>query len=85
MKIQDEKLAEAASEIISDTITTLCELEVDQDYAAYLLLSAGMCLAITGNRKSPVIATQILAAAMMVANQNIIGKEEEEDNEPRYH
>ena len=40
MKIQDEKLAEAASEIISDTITTLCELEVDQDYAAYLLLSS---------------------------------------------
>ncbi len=85
MKIQDEKLAEAASEIISDTIATLCELEVDQDYAAYLLLSAGMCLAITGNRKSPVIATQILAAAMMVANQNIIGKEDEEDDEPRYH
>ena len=28
MKIQDEKLAEAASEIISDTIATLCELEV---------------------------------------------------------
>ena len=53
MKIQDEKLAEAASEIISDTIATLCELEVDQDYAAYLLLSAGMCLAITGNRKVP--------------------------------
>ena len=85
MKIQDEKLAEAASEIISDTIATLCELEVDQDYAAYLLLSAGMGLAIMGNRNSPIITTQLLASAMMVANQQIMHMEDDDNDKPKYH
>ena len=73
MKISRTKSWRSSAEIVSDTIHTLNELGIDQDYAAYLLLSAGMGLAITGNRKSPIITTQILAAAMMVANQNIIG------------
>ena len=55
MRIQDEELAEAASEIIKDTIETLNELGVDQDYATYLMLSAGMGLAIMGNRRSPLL------------------------------
>ena len=45
---QDEKLGEAAAEIVSDTVHTLNELGIDQDYAASLLLSAGMGLAIMG-------------------------------------
>jgi hypothetical protein len=88
MKIDDKELADAAGEIVSDVVQTLYELGVDQDYAAYLLLSAGMGLAIMGNRKSPVIATQILSAAMMVANQQIIQsemEEEDEDEATRYH
>jgi len=91
MKIQDEELAEAAAEIIKDTIDTLGELGVEQDYAAYLLLSAGMGLAIMGNRRSPVVTTQLLAAAMMVANTNIVQmdmeneEEEQEDEDDRPH
>lgn len=86
MRIQDEELAEAASEIIKDTIETLNELGVDQDYAAYLMLSAGMGLAIMGNRRSPIVATQLLAAAMMVANTNIVEMENEGDEDgTKYH
>lgn len=87
MKIDDKEKADQAAEIISDCIHTLHELGVEQDYAAYLMLSAGMGLAIMGNRKSPVVATQILAAAMMVANHNILGieEEEEDDEAPKYH
>lgn len=86
MRIQDEELAEAASEIIKDTLETLNELGVDQDYAAYLMLSAGMGLAIMGNRRSPVVTTQLLAAAMMVANTNIVEMENEgEEDGTKYH
>lgn len=86
MRIQNEELAEAASEIIKDTIDTLNELGVDQDYAAYLMLSAGMGLAIMGNRRSPVVTTQLLAAAMMVANTNIVEMENEGDEDgTKYH
>ena len=86
MRIQNDELAEAASEIIKDTIETLNELGVDQDYAAYLMLSAGMGLAIMGNRRSPVVTTQLLAAAMMVANTNIVEMENEGDEDgTKYH
>tara|TARA_R100001440_G_scaffold12074_2_gene21315 strand:+ start:1644 stop:1901 length:258 start_codon:yes stop_codon:yes gene_type:complete len=85
MKKEDEKLGEAAAEIVSDTVATLNELGVDQDYAAYLLLSAGMGLAIMGNRKSPIITTQLLASAMMVANQQIIHMEDDENDKPKFH
>tara|TARA_R100001440_G_scaffold51415_1_gene71384 strand:+ start:372 stop:629 length:258 start_codon:yes stop_codon:yes gene_type:complete len=85
MKKEDEKLSEAAAEIVSDTVHTLNELGIEQDYAAYLLLSAGMGLAIMGNRKSPIVTTQLLASAMMVANQQIIHMEEDEDDKPKYH
>tara|TARA_Y100001972_G_scaffold7619_1_gene8118 strand:+ start:72 stop:329 length:258 start_codon:yes stop_codon:yes gene_type:complete len=85
MKKEDEKLGEAAAEIVSDTVHTLNELGIDQDYAAYLLLSAGMGLAIMGNRKSPIITTQLLASAMMVANQQIIHMEDDENDKPKFH
>ena len=82
---QDEKLGEAAAEIVSDTVHTLNELGIDQDYAAYLLLSAGMGLAIMGNRNSPIITTQLLASAMMVANQQIMHMEDDDNDKPKYH
>ena len=82
---QDEKLGEAAAEIVSDTVHTLNELGIGQDYAAYLLLSAGMGLAIMGNRNSPIITTQLLASAMMVANQQIMHMEDDDDDKPKYH
>lgn len=88
MKAQNEELGEAASEIIKDTIDTLNELGIEQDYAAYLLLAAGMGLAIMGNRRSPVVTTQLLAAAMMVANTNIVQMDMEDDDEDgttKYH
>ena len=85
MKKEDEKLGEAAAEIVSDTVHTLNELGIDQDYSAYLLLSAGMGLAIMGNRKSPIITTQLLASAMMVANQQIIHMEDDENDKPKFH
>tara|TARA_R100000388_G_C7160478_1_gene118937 strand:- start:153 stop:416 length:264 start_codon:yes stop_codon:yes gene_type:complete len=84
-KQQDEKLGEAAAEIVSDTVHTLNELGIDQDYAAYLLLSAGMGLAIMGNRNSPIVTTQLLASAMMVANQQIMHMEDDDDDKPKYH
>ena len=85
MKKEEENLGEVAAEIVSDTVRTLNELGVEQDYAAYLLLSAGMGLAIMGNRKSPIITTQLLASAMLVANQQIMHMEDDDNDKPKYH
>lgn len=82
---KSEELGDAASDIVRDTVKTLQELGVEQDFAAYLMLCAGLGLAIMGNRNSPIIVNQLLASAMMVANQNIIDMEEKDDNRTKYH
>ena len=81
---QDEKLGEAAAEIVSDTVHTLNELGIDQDYAAYLLLSAGMGWQswATGIALSLPPAT---TSAMMVANQQIMHMEDDDNDKPKYH
>ena len=70
---------------IRDKVKTLQELGVEQDFAAYLMLCAGLGLAVMGNRNSPIVVTQLLASAMMVANQNIMDMEEKDDNRTKYH
>ena len=82
---KSEELGDAASDIVRDTVKTLQELGVEQDFAAYLMLCAGLGLAVMGNRKSPIVGNQLLASAMMVANQNIIDMEENKGEHPKYH
>ena len=82
---KNEELSEAAGEIVRDTVNTLQELGVEQDFAAYLMLCAGLGLAVLGNRNSPIVVNQLLASAMMVANQNIMDMEEKDDNRTKYH
>ena len=82
---KSEELGDAASDIVRDTVKTLQELGVEHDFAAYLMLCAGLGLAIMGNRNSPIVVTQLLASAMMIANQNIMDMEEKDDNRTKYH
>ena len=82
---KSEEIGDAASDIVRDTVKTLQELGVEQDFAAYLMLCAGLGLAIMGNRNSPIIVNQLLASAMMVANQNIIDMEDNKNEHPKYH
>lgn len=80
MKSRVEKeTADRGTEAVAECVELLKEIGLDQDYAAYLLLSAGMGLAILSNKDSPIVTTQILASAMMVANHGILGLEDEED------
>ena len=82
---KNEELSDAAGEIVKETVNTLQELGVEQDFAAYLMLCAGLGLAVLGNRNSPIIVNQLLASAMMVANQNIIDMEDNKNEHPKYH
>ena len=56
---KNEELSDAAGEIVRDTVNTLQELGVEQDFAAYLMLCAGLGLAVLGNRNSPIIVKNI--------------------------
>tara|TARA_B100000212_G_scaffold341980_1_gene326926 strand:- start:1449 stop:1733 length:285 start_codon:yes stop_codon:yes gene_type:complete len=81
-----KEVADKASRIVSNCIRLLRNEKVGQDYAAYLLMSAGLGLAIMNNRNSPIVVNQLLSAAMAMANQNIISMEEEdEEDEKKYH
>lgn len=75
----DKEIADNGSEIVAECVESLNQIGMDQDYAAYLLLAAGMGLAIMSNKDSPIVTTQILASAMMVANHGVLGLEDEED------
>ena len=82
---KSKELGDAASDIVRDTVKTLQELGVEQDFAAYLMLCAGLGLAVMGNRNSPIVVTQLLASAMMIANQNILDMEENDNDKTKYH
>jgi hypothetical protein len=79
----DKEQADKAAETVSEMLQSMQEQMIDPDYVAYLLLSAGFGMAIAVNRKSPIVVNQLVAAAMMVANKNILdqenGDEEEEE------
>jgi len=74
-----KEAADKGADVVSECVEALHELGLEQDYAAYLLLTAGMGLAVMGNRRSPIVTTQILASAMMVANHSVIEMEDEEE------
>ena len=77
----DEEQADKAAEAITQMLQSMEEKMIDPDYVAYLLLAAGFGMAIAVNRKSPVVVNQLAAAAMMVANKNLLDSEAEEEEE----
>lgn len=77
----DEKMAHKAGKMMSDMLDNMKKLQMDPDYVAYLLLSAGFGIAVATNRQSPVVVNQLTGAAMMVANKNLLEQEREEEEE----
>ena len=87
---EDKARADAAGELVVGLLDELNELDLDPDYAAYLLIATGMGLAIANNRPSPIVVNQILSAALMSANKNILEaeaekEEREEDDDETIH
>lgn len=84
MNTEKEK-ADKASDLVMDLLDQMKELDLDPDYAAFVMLSTGVGLAIASNRDSPIVVNQLLATALLVANQNVLGaeadQEEDEDDE----
>ena len=77
----DKEQADKAAETVSEMLRSMEEEMIDPDYVAYLLLSAGFGMAVAVNRTSPVVVNQLVAAAMMVANKNLLDSEAEEEEE----
>jgi len=86
----DKEQADKAAETVSEMLRSMEEEMIDPDYVAYLLLSAGFGMAVAVNRTSPVVVNQLVAAAMMVANKNLLDQEnadeerEEMDDDTRH-
>jgi hypothetical protein len=80
MKTEKEK-ADKATDLVMDLLDQMKELDLDPDYAAFVMLSTGMGLAIASNRDSPIVVNQLLASSMLVANQNVLGAESDQDEE----
>jgi len=80
MKTEKEK-ADKATDLVMDLLDQMKELDLDPDYAAFVMLSTGMGLAIASNRDSPIVVNQLLASSMLVANQNVLGAESDPDEE----
>ena len=77
----DREQADKAAETVSEMLQSMQEQMIDPDYVAYLLLSSGFGMAIAVNRKSPIVVNQLVAAAMMVANKNILDQENTDEEE----
>jgi len=86
----DEEQANKAADTVSEMLRSMEEQMIDPDYVAYLLLAAGFGMATAVNRTSPVVVNQLVAAAMMVANKNLLDQEnadeerEETDDDTRH-
>ena len=77
----DKEQADKAAEAITKMLRIMENQMIDPDYVAYLLLSSGFGMAIAVNRKSPIVVNQLVAAAMMVANKNILDQENSDEEE----
>lgn len=71
--------AEEAGRMLEELIDDFSCMKLNPDFAAYLMLSAGMCLLTTSNRQSPLVVSHILATAMMSATMSILSHEEDQE------
>lgn len=81
---EERRNAEKAGDMLSTLLENFQDIGLDPDYAAYLLLCAGLSMAIANNRTSPVVVNQLLASAMMITNKNVL-EEEEDDEDETFH
>lgn len=81
---EERRNAEKAGDMLSTLLENFQDIGLDPDYAAYLLLCAGLSMAIANNRTSPVVVNQLLASAMMITNKNVL-EEEVDDEDETFH
>jgi len=89
MDTEAERKSEKAQVLIQELMIAFEKMELDPDFAAYILVSAGCGLAVSANRDSSVVATQLIASAMIMANKQVLmtdveDPEEEEEEDYNY-
>ena len=81
--MNEETVTQKQSDLVHDLINGLMhefsKEEIDPDFAAYMLISAGITLAHANHRFDPTMVTQIIAASMMMANGKVAAQDEEEE------
>jgi len=78
---EERRRAEKAGDMLSTMLENFEDMGLDPDYVAYLLLSAGLSMAVMNNRTSPVVVNQLLASAMMITNRNVLEEEGDDEDE----
>lgn len=83
--MNEETVTQKQSDLVHDLINGLMnefmKEDIDPDFAAYMLISAGIVLANANHRYDPTMVTQIIAASMMMANGKIAAQEQEDEQE----
>lgn len=83
--MNEESVTQKQSDLVHDLINNLMREfsneDIDPDFAAYMLVSAGITLAHANHRFDPTMVTQIIAASMMMANAKVSAQDQEEEDE----
>ena len=79
MKPDDMSLetANKAASKLNEVMEYYCKLDLDTDFAAYLLLTSGVSLLMLNNRHDSIGSLQLIAAAVRCAAENVENEEEE--------
>lgn len=71
--------AEEAGLLLEALLDSYSKIDLDPDFAAFLLMSAGMVLSMSNNRTSPMVVSHLLASAMKSAAFSVMSNEGEEE------
>lgn len=76
-----QKQSDLVHDLINDLMHEFSREDIDPDFAAYMLVSAGVTLAHANHRHDPVMVTQLIAASMMMANGRVSAGDNEDEEE----
>lgn len=76
-----QKQSDLVHDLINDLMHEFSREDIDPDFAAYMLISAGITLSHANHRYDPVMVTQLIAASMMMANGKVSAQDNEEEEE----
>jgi hypothetical protein len=71
MEKEQREKAMQASQKLTLLLREFSEMELDPDFASYILTAAGIGLAIEHNHSSPMVVTELLSVAIRTANETV--------------
>jgi len=82
--LEEREKATQASEKLTSLLREFSDMKLDPDFASYILVSAGLGLAIENNESSPMVVTELLSISLKTANETIMHGYEEDEEETKH-